>query len=376
MNKNYQELFQPITLPNGVELENRFAMAPMLVFASEDNGNISQLDCDYFTLRNDAGALLISGAAAVSREGLGMISQIAAFDDENIPGLTKLADIMKSKGNKAIMQLHNAGREAVGAYQLYGKVLAPSAVDFPFLDYVPEELTHEQILGIIDDYGTATARAIEAGFDGVEIHGANHYLLQQFFSAYSNRRDDEWGGSFEKRMAFPLAVLKRVKDVVAEKADSNFIIGYRISPEEVHDENIGYVVDDSVKLIDKVITEGIDYLHISSLDHTALPASGGFDEPIAKTVYDSVAGRVPVALAGTVLNPEDALSALQYSDIVGLARAVIIDPDFVTKLREGREDEIEYSAADRLDKLALSQTLIAFWSMENTPLPPLKGISY
>ena len=125
--------------------------------------------------------MIITGAAAVSEEGLGAITQMAVYDDEKVPGLKRLSDVIKSKGNKAIIQLHNAGREALGAYLRNGKVLAPSAINFPFLDYVPEELTHEQILSIIDDYGQATSRAIEAGYDGVEIHGANHYLLQQFF---------------------------------------------------------------------------------------------------------------------------------------------------------------------------------------------------
>lgn len=376
MNNKYKALFEPITLGNEVQVDNRFAMAPMLIFASNEDGSIGQEDYDYFELRNDTGALIITGAAAVSEEGLGMPNQLTVYDDDKVPGLKKLADIIKAKGNKAIMQLHNAGREALGAYQRYGKVLAPSAIDFPFLNYVPEALTDEQILSIIDDYGQATRRAVEAGFDGVEIHGANHYLLQQFFSAYSNTRTDDWGGSFEKRMAFPLAVLKKVKEVAAEKAGKEFIVGYRISPEEVHGENVGYTVDDSVKLIAKVIDGGADYLHVSSADYKAMPGAGGQGEPIAQTVYKSIGGRVPMMLAGSILTPDDALDALRYTDIAALARAVIIDPDFVPKVREGKAETVELSVAGRLDKLALSKVLLNFWQMENCPLPPLKGITY
>jgi 2,4-dienoyl-CoA reductase-like NADH-dependent reductase (Old Yellow Enzyme family) len=376
MSNKYDSLFEPITLGNGVESKNRFAMAPMLVFASNEDGTISQEDIDYFKLRNDTGGLIITGAAAVSEEGLGAITQMAVYDDEKVPGLKRLSDVIKSKGNKAIIQLHNAGREALGAYLRNGKVLAPSAINFPFLDYVPEELTHEQILSIIDDYGQATSRAIEAGYDGVEIHGANHYLLQQFFSAYSNKRNVEWGGSFEKRMAFPLAVLRKVKEVAIQQAGKDFIVGYRISPEEVHGENIGYTVDESVKLIDKIIENGADYLHISSLDYKAMPGAGGKGEPIAKTVYDSISKRVPMILAGNIMSPDDALAALEYTDIVALGRAVIIDPDFVVKVREGRVDEIEKSVDGRLEQLGLSKQLVDFWSMENTPLPPLKGLNY
>lgn len=376
MNRRYAPLFQPVRLGNGVASKNRFAMAPMLVFASNEDGSIGQDDFDYFTLRNDTGGLIISGAMAISEEGLGMVRQLCAYDDDKIPGLKKLAQLMKAKGNKAIMQLHNAGREAAGAYQLYGKVYAPSAIEFPFLPYVPEALTHEQILSIIDDYGQATRRAIEAGFDGVEVHGANHYLLQQFFSSYSNRRTDEWGGNMEKRMNFPLAVLRKVKEVASELGSKDFIVGYRISPEEVHGETVGYTVDDALFLIDKVIENGADYLHVSSFDYKAKPQAGGQGEPVAVTVKKCIRQRVPMLLAGEILTPEDALDALNYTDIVALGRAVLIDPEFVPKIEQGKEDEVALSVAGRLDQLALSDTLLGFWQMEGTPLAPLKGLTH
>lgn len=268
MNEKYAPLFEKITLGNGVELKNRFGMAPMLVFGSNDDDTVGEADYAYWNVRNNVGNLLISGAMTVPRNGHGMPNQLTAYSDTNMEGLKKLVGIMKAKGNKAIMQLHHAGRESVGTYKNFGYVVAPSAINFPFLQYVPKELTHEEILQIIEDYGEATRRAIEAGFDGVEVHGANHYLLQQFFSAYSNTREDEWGGSLEKRMAFPLAVLKKVKEVAASKANKDFIVGYRISPEEVHGDTVGYTVDDAVLLVDEVIKGGADYIHISqSLIH-------------------------------------------------------------------------------------------------------------
>lgn len=377
MNEKFKSLFEPVTLGNGVELKNRFGMAPMLVFASNDDDTVGQYDYDYWTLRNNTGNLIISGAMTVSLNGHGMPNQLTAYSDANLEGLTKLASIMKEKGNKAIMQLHHAGRESVGTYQRMGKVFAPSAIEFPFLDYVPQELTREEILQIIEDYGEATRRAIEAGFDGVEVHGANHYLLQQFFSAYSNIREDEWGGSLEKRMAFPLAVLKKVKEVAAEKADKDFIVGYRISPEEVHGKNIGYTVDEAVLLIDKVIEGGADYIHISPVDNAydAMPTVGGNNEPIALTVKKHVNGRVPVLLAGNINSPEAALDALKYTDVCMLGRTVLIDPEFVAKIEEGKEDTIETSVEGRVDKLALSPILLGFWQMEGSPLPPLKGLN-
>lgn len=261
-----------------------------------------------------------------------------------------------------------------GTYKRTGVTYAPSKIEFPFLDYVPEELTAEQIDEFIKDYGRATRRAIEAGFDGVEIHGANHYLIQQFFSAYSNRRVDKWGGSLEKRMAFALAVVDEVKDVVGKYGDDSFIVGYRISPEEVHGDNVGYTVDEAVKLVNEVVKHGVDYVHLSMAKYDAMATVGGNDEAIARTIYKAVDGRVPVMAAGSVLTPDDALDVLDYVDIVALGRAVIVDPDFVVKVREGREDEIETSVENRLEDLKLPQTLKGFWQAEGSPLPPLKGM--
>ncbi len=269
----------------------------------------------------------------------------------------------------------NAGREAIAAYQKFGRVLAPTAMNFPFLPYVPEELTEDQITAIIDDFGKATQRAIDAGFDGVEIHGANHYLLQQFFSAYSNHRTDHWGGSLENRMHFPLAVLHKVKEVVTQHAQKDFIVGYRISPEEVHGENVGYTIDDSLQLIDRIVEDGVDYLHIAQFNYKAYPAKGG-NKAIATLVKRTINGRTPLIVVGNIFSPREAVDAMQYGDIIAFGRNAIIEPLFAQKLYFDQEDQIETSVAGRLDDLALSQTLLDYWKAPNTILAPLKGLTY
>lgn len=369
MNQKYINLFQTIKLGNGVELKNRFAMSPMVVFGTKEDDRVSQEDLDYFRLRNDTGNLIITGAAAVSKTGHGIPGQLTVFSDDNIEGLKQLASIMKEKGNKAILQLHHAGREAKIAYQRYGEAFAPTAMGFPFLDYKPKELTYDDIMDIINDFREATKRAMAAGFDGVEIHGANHYLLQQFFSTYSNQREEVWGGTLEKRMAFPLAVLKNVKEV----AKKDFIVGYRLSPEEVHEDTVGYTVDDTVHLIEQLIQDGVDYIHLSTNDYKAMPQAGGNNEPIALTCYKAINHRVPMLLAGGISSPDIALDALNYCDIVALGRANICDPNFVSKIKEDKEEEIEYSVADRLNQLALPKKLVQVWTTKEMPLPPLKG---
>lgn len=375
MNKKFEKLFEPVEFPSGIETRNRFAMAPMTVYGSNDDDSIGKEDLDYFSVRNDAGGLIITGAATTSKDGHNMANQITAYDDKKIAGLTKLASVIKGKGNLAILQLQNAGREARATQNRKGVAYAPSKIEFPFLKYVPKELTPKQIKGFIKDFGEATRRAIEAGFDGVEIHGANHYLIQQFFSSYSNRRKDKWGGSLENRMNFALEVIDEINTTVENYAEEPFVVGYRISPEEVHGDNIGYTVDDVCKLINEIIKTGIDYIHLSMSKYDAMPSVGGNNEPMATTIYKTVDGRVPVIGAGSILTPEDALRALDYVDIVALGRAVIIDPDFVVKLRDGREDEIETSVKDRFDDLHLPNKLKRLWTKEGSLLPPLKGLN-
>src|SRR5690606_8912264 len=126
---------------------------------------------------------------------------------------------------------------------------------------MPREMSEEEILDTIAAFGEATRRAIEAGFDGIELHGANTYLIQQFFSPHSNRRTDKWGGDIEKRMTFPLAVVSAVQEAVSKHATEPFIVGYRISPEEI--EEPGITMEDTLQLAERLAEANLDYLHLS-----------------------------------------------------------------------------------------------------------------
>ena len=162
-----------------------------------------------------------------------------------------------------------------------------------------------------------------------------------------------------------------------EKGTKDFIVGYRISPEEVHGENVGYTVDDALVLVDAIVNEGVDYLHISSTgnDYDLMPTLGGCGKTLAKTIYDHVNKRTVVLAAGGINTPERALEALNSCDVCMLGRPVLIDPDFVVKLEEGREEEIDYSVENRIDKIAFPPILLGFWQMPGSPLAPLKGLN-
>ncbi|UUX35349.1 oxidoreductase [Fundicoccus culcitae] len=221
-----------------------------------------------------------------------------------------------------MIQLFHPGRQAAYTYKDYGVAYGPSDQDFPFLDYPVTGMTEEQVDNLIADFAAATRRAILAGFDGVEIHGANHYLLQQFFSAYSNHREDAWGGDLERRMALPLAVLRAVKGAAQEMGAEVFIIGYRLSPEEIHGENVGYQLEETLALVEALADVGLDYVHTSGARGFANQATRGTyaGEAINPLIRDALAGRALLVGAGDVTSADKALEALDYVDLVARKR--------------------------------------------------------
>lgn len=375
-----KKLCDTVTFKSGVTIPNRLAMAPMLVFgADQQSGHVTDEDRAYFEARSGVAGMVIVGASFVTREGHGELGQISISDDSDIEGLATLASAIKSKGNRAVIQLHHAGREANAGAAEFGHAQGPSTQDFPWLDHDVVGMTAEEIDAVITAFGEATRRAIAAGFDGVEIHGANHYLLQQFFSSFSNHRDDQWGGDLEGRMAFPLAVLAEVKRVAAT-ADRPFLVGYRISPEEVHGENVGYTIDESKVLMDRVAHGGADYLHVSLFSHYADGPAGeegakGPGTSYGQIAMGAVAGRCPIVIVSDVFTQEDAEDALNHGDIVAMGREALIEPEFASKVMEAHPEQIATSIAGRLDKLAWPQGLIDAYTGEfGSSLPPMPGI--
>jgi 2,4-dienoyl-CoA reductase-like NADH-dependent reductase (Old Yellow Enzyme family) len=366
-------LTTPLTLRSGVVLPQPIAMAPMVAQGSSPaDGSVTAEDIAYAARRSRVAGMLITGAAYVARDGRGFERQMSIAADQDVEGLATLARAMKQDGAKAFVQLYHGGREAYPAAAETGRALAPSTQSFDWLPYVPQEMTEEEIVATIAAFGAATRRAIDAGFDGVEVHGANHYLLQQFFSRLSNHREDAWGGDLERRTAFPLAVLDEVLRVAAE-ADRPFAVGYRICPDEIHGEDVGYTVDEARELIDRVVARGVDYLHVSIFTgYDAAPA--GTDRSYGQVVQDTVAGRCPVVIVSDVFTEQDAERALAHGDIVAIGRAALVEPEFAGKIADGHGDRIEVSVKGRLQDLALPAGLVEWYrGSGRAALPPLPG---
>ncbi len=259
------DILKPYQLSSTIELRNRLVMAPMTTWSSQPDGQISLDELDYYRYRSGGVGMVITATTFTIPNGMGFKNQFyAGGDDLYIPSLTKLADSIKLGGAKAILQMFHAGRMSKKSVLGGNQIVSASAVKALREDSeLPRELSEPEIHNIIESFYEATRRAIRAGFDGVEIHGANTYLVQQFFSPpHSNRRDDYWGGgSLLKRLRFPIGIVSSVKRAAADFGDDDFIVGYRFSPEEV--EEPGITMDDTLKLVDVLADQGLTYLNLS-----------------------------------------------------------------------------------------------------------------
>lgn len=342
MNNKYKPLFDSFTFKNGINLKNRLMMAPMTNFSSNEDGTVTDAEVDYYVRRSKGVSMVITACTYVTRNGKGFHGEFGADTDEMIPSLKKLATAIKAEGAKAVLQIFHGGRECPPELVPNGDIVSASDVQSERNSAkAPRALTEEEVQHIIAAFGETTRRAIEAGFDGVEIHGANGYLIQQFFSPHSNRRYDQWGGSLEKRMAFPLAVVDEVKKAAAQHAKEPFIVGYRFSPEEP--EEPGITMADTLQLIDALAEKDLDYLHISLNDFWSKPRRGVDDDRSRmEIIHERVGGKVPVIGVGSLYSADDVIKAFETGvPLLALGRELIIDPDWVEKVETGRENEIE-----------------------------------
>ncbi|MRW89763.1 NADH:flavin oxidoreductase [Duganella sp. FT80W] len=341
----HSKLFEPMELLPGLSLRNRIVMAPMTTWASNDDGTVSDEEEAYYRRRAQHVGLVITGCTHVQANGIGFTGEFAAHDDRFIPSLRKLALAAKSGGAPAILQIFHAGVKTLPS--LVSDVVAASAVvgdGGPFAPAImPRELSDEEVVDVVKAYAEAARRAIAAGFDGVELHGAHGFLIQNFFSPHSNRRSDQWGGSLENRMRFPLAIVDAIKRTIAEHADRPFALGYRVSVEE--DIEGGLTLADSLQLITRLIDAGASYIHASlgnALDQK--PSTGAYSATIVGILHDHIGGRVPLMAAGRIKTPAQADSALDMGlSLVAVGQSLVINPEWMDYARDGRDSDVRLS---------------------------------
>lgn len=341
-------------------------MAPMTTWAGNDDGTVSDEEVAYYRLRVEDVGLVITGCTHVQKNGIGFSGEFAAYDDKFIPSLKRLASAAKSGGAPAILQIFHAGLKT--RPDLSSDIVAASAVPGdagPWTpSIVPRALADEEVEGVVRAFGETTRRAIEAGFDGVELHGAHGFLLQNFFSPRFNRRTDRWGGSPDNRMRFPLAVVEAVRRTIADHAARPFVLGYRITLDEPHED--GLRIAESLALVDRLVDGGIHYLHASlgnALEARPIDASTG--PRIIEIVRDRLAGRASLIAAGQIRTPEQAREAIAAGvSLTAVGQGLVMNPDWVRFARGEVQGPIALDiAASDVPRLAIPAKL---WSVIET----------
>jgi 2,4-dienoyl-CoA reductase-like NADH-dependent reductase (Old Yellow Enzyme family) len=342
-------VWSPLRFNSGPEMANRFAMAPLTTDSSHEDGSVTEGELEFVRRRAASrfGAA-ISSAAYVEQDGRSW-QGIGAAHDGHLSSLRRLAEAMRAAGGLAILQIYDGGR--IAKPELIGEqgLRAASAVaSLRPGARTPRAMTADEVENLIVSFGDAASRARKAGFDGVEIHGANHYAVHQFFSPRANHRVDHWGGTISKRMNFPLAVAQVVRDALGPK----LIAGFRVTPFEAEPD--GYTLEDAKLLCHELARLDLDYISVSLDDYRKSRPTGEtrvYNRPVETNYTPAespitefarvIAGRSAVMASGGIKTRTDAEGAIKMgADLVAVGRAVVVDPEWLSKVRSKSEASI------------------------------------
>lgn len=302
-------------------MKNRFMLAPLTNLQSHEDGVLSDEEFHWLTMRAKGGfGLTMTCAAHVQAIGQGFPGQLGIFGDEHIAGLTRLAAAIKEQGSIAICQLHHAGMRSPA--ELIGATpVCPSDNE----ETGARALSHAEVFALRDDFIAAAVRAEQAGFDGVEIHGAHGYVLCQFFSSEINRREDEYGGSLENRYR----ILFEIIDGVREQCRDDFMLGVRLSP-----ERFGMKLKEVTEIAQQLFDSGqIDFLDMSLWDVFKEPMEEDMQGRSLLSYFTELDRKqVRLGIAGKIRTPAEAERAIADGvDWIMLGRAAILNHDFPLK---------------------------------------------
>ena len=341
---NNMKLFSPEKIGN-LHVKNRLVMTAMGCGLAQENGIITDEFIAYYEARAKGGVgLIITEVACVDPvHGVRASRQIHLDNDEQIPMLKKLTDTVHRYGTCIFPQLHHPG--VMSSCRVNGNepLVSPSGVASRFIQQPARELTVEEIQSIVRDFAKAALRAKQAGFDGVEVHGAHHYLIHQFLSPHFNKRTDLYGGCFENRSRF----LREIVVAIREAVGREYPLSVRISAEEFFGDE-GYHLDEGILLAQMLEGLGVDLINVSAggtdtgKSHTIEPISyrEGWRSYILSTINRSVGCRV---VGTTVIRtPEFAEHLLEtgVTDFIGMARPFLADPQWANKVMADKTSEI------------------------------------
>lgn len=341
MTAPYPNLFRPIQI-GAHEAKNRIMRVATTANLADRNRVGDRVLAFYRSLaKGGVGTIVTEALRTDPRDPFGP-GAIAIFDRRGLDGIRSISDVCHAEGALLIGQLNMGGRQHL-ASRVPPYLIAPSAIPCPRSGGVPHELTTREVKELVEIYITCAENCLEAGMDGVEIHGAQGHLIQQFLSPFSNRRKDEYGGTAENRMRFAREILEGVRRRIGARA----IVGYRMGAEEFTEG--GLSIDDTVEIARRLCADRLaDYLSL---------AQGNFNSieqhlpdrhwPILTfrglhKRFKAIAHGIPVVASTRVQGPEQAESMLASgdADMVGLCRALIVDPDWPAKAERGEAHRI------------------------------------
>lgn len=326
-----------------LNLKNRIVMPPMGTNLAGPIGEVTDHLIAYYEERAKGGTgLIIVEFTSIDYEfGKGFINQLRIDQDRFIPGIHRLANAVHKYGAKMFVQIHHAGRQASSNLIEGKQIVAPSPVTCAMIGEEPRELTTAEVKELVTKFVSAAERCKRAGVDGVEVHAAHGYLINQFLSPYTNLRTDEYGGSFENRMRF----IEEIIDGIKETCGPAYPVTVRLSADEFVDGGIDLELAKEIsRYLEKL---GVDGLHISggnydSLDKVIESAlyQQGWRVYLAEAIKKEVS--IPVITVGVIREPEFAEAILTEgkADFIAIGRGHIADPEWARKTLEGREAEI------------------------------------
>lgn len=344
----YKKLFEQGNIGK-VTINNRLVMSPMGCGLANLDGTPSEDMIAFYEARAIGGAgLIIPEITRVNDvHGAGLMRQLSVTKDRHIEGLAKLSQAVHKHGSKIFIQLHHPGRETVSVLLGGQPVVAPSPIPCKYLNQNTRALETEEVKQLIQQFIDGAVRVQKAGCDGVELHAAHGYLLQQFLSPYTNKREDEYGGSFENR----LRIVTEIIDGIRKECGADFPVGVRLSVEEFLDKTgvtEDYIhIQDGIKIAVALEKAGIDFIDVScglyetgitSVEPISFPQ--GWRRDMLSAVKSNV--NIPVIGVSVLREPAAAEKFLEegVEDFISMGRTWLADEEWGRKVREGREKEL------------------------------------
>ncbi len=330
-------LYTPAKIGN-LELQNRLVRSATAECMADDDGNPKpELESLYRQLAKGGVGLIITGHMYVHPSGQAHKGMTGIFNDDQIPGLRKLADAIHEEGGRVVVQINHGGMQCEEGTVV--DTIAPSHIESPYLERPAREITIDEIDELIEAYGQAAMRVKGAGFDGVQIHAAHGYLISEFLSPLVNKRTDQWGGDTNRRMRF----LKNVSKSVREKIGPTFPMLIKLGMMDGVDE--GLSADEGAKIVAELAGMGFDGIEISG----GVGGSGSFNTkkgirsedreayflPLAERARKAT--DLPILLVGGFrsLRVMERVLGDGHADFISMCRPLISEPDLPNRLREG-----------------------------------------